>query len=184
MKNIVLVNTCKGEAAAAAEFVLADFKDAYAAYEHMSVSANSGEDGAESTFAFVDSPAEASVAVIAFENADTACEQAADLEPSTSVYGIRFDQDVFPTQAGQELELACKQHDLAYQGLLLVGLESIKIERYRGKPRLGWRRRKLSEATDRLIACVRAGISVKEAPDVFGASKKQRVQAARNVIIV
>lgn len=215
MKQIALINACyeaqAAAAQAAANFVFADFKDAYAAYERMSscghahgVGEATGEaagevpgggndepatnSGAELTtnasFAFVDDAAQATVAVIAFEEADAACAQADALSEGTKVYGIRFGQDVFPTQAGQELELTCKQHDLVYEGLLLVGLEPAKVANYQGKPRLGWRRRKLSEATDRLIACVRAGISAKEAADVFGATKKQRVQAARNVIIV
>lgn len=220
MKRIALINACDeaqdaaaqdaavpaaeptAAAWAAANFVLADFKDAHAAYERMSsgghahgageatgsgaeLTTNSGAGPAtNASFAFVDDAAQATVAVIAFEEADAACAQAAALSEGTKVYGIRFDQDVFPTQAGQELELTCKQHDLVYEGLLLIGLEPAKVANYQGKPRLGWRRRKLSEATDRLIACVRAGISAKEAADVFGATKKQRVQAARNVIIV
>lgn len=188
MRKIATINVCE-VAKVAADFVLDDFKDAYAAYERMSsghthVGENTAEGDAESVFEFVDKLIDANVAVVAFDNADAACKRAKKLKAGTAVYGIRFDQDVFPTQAGQELDLTCKQRDLNYKGLLLVGLEPTKVERYQGKPRLGLRRRKLSEATDRLIACVRAGISVQEAADVFGATKKQRAQAARNVIIV
>lgn len=188
MRKITVINVC-GDAKAAADFVLADFRDAYAVYERMSSGHShdcekiAGGDN-EPAFEFVEKLTEANAAIIAFEDADAACKRAKKLKAGAAVYGIRFDQDVFPTQAGQELDLTCKQRNLAYKGLLLIGLEPAKVTNYQGKPRLGLRRRKLSEATDRLIACVRAGISVQEAADVFGATKKQRAQAARNTIIV
>lgn len=180
MRNIATCNECGAETAAAAQFVLADFKDAYAAYESMGQP--SDEDGP--AFEFVTDAAAANVAVIAFDAPDAACARVAHLAAGTQIYGIRIDADMFPSQAGSELELACKQHELAYMGALLVSKEPQGVAKLAGKPRMGWRRRKLSEATDRLIACVRAGISVQEAAEAFGASKKQRLHAKRNLIIV
>lgn len=169
---------CEEETAEAADFVLTDFKDAYAAYERMTSAADS-----ESDFEFVEKLALADTVVVAYKNADGACEYVARLNAQTKVYGICF-ADVMPSQAIAGLDSACKRSDCVWQGTLLVTKEPVVLMALQKKPRLGWWRRKLSEATDRLIACVRAGVSVKEAADLFGATKKQHAQADRNLILI
>lgn len=165
-------------AADAAAFVLADFQDAYAAYERMSSSADDA-----AAFEFVTKAKKADTVVVAYKDADAACEYITGLSAQTKVYGISFG-DVMPSQAIAGLDSACKRNDCLWQGTMIVTKEPVVVTALQKKPRMGWWRRKLSEATDRLIACVRAGISIQEAPDLFGASKKQRSQASRNLILV
>lgn len=190
MKQIALINTCAGGAKAtsskasarelaaeAAAFVLADFKDAYAAYEGMSSPVTD-----EPSYEFVEAAEQANVVVLAYSEVDVAAQRLGKLAPATKVYGIQLDEDVLPSNAARGLAVFCKQHELSWMGELLITEEIAKIAALQHKPRLGWRRRRLSEATDRLIACVRAGISAANAADVFGATKKQRAFAARNLI--
>lgn len=178
MRHIYCENLCADEAAEAAAFVLDDFKDAYGAYEHMSSSVDE-----DPSFEFLEDTAKADVTVLVFTNPDKACEGIAHLSAGTKVYGICLG-DLMPSQALAGLETACKQKSCTWQGLLLITKEPRVVSALQKKPRLGWWRRKLSEGIDRLIACVRAGVSVQEAPDLFGATKKQRVQAARNFMLV
>lgn len=178
MRQIACINICSEKASDAATFVLADFKDAYAAYEHMTSSANE-----EQNFEFIDKATQADSVVIAYESAQEVCEYVATLHTGTKVYGICLG-DIMPSQAIASIETACKRNECGWQGVLLISKEPVVVAALQKKPRLGWWRRKLSEATDRLIACVRAGVSVQEAADLFGASKKQRVQANRNLILL
>lgn len=182
MHRIFEINACGESKAEAAWFVLDDLKDAYAAYEHMSGGAIAPSEDA--AYEFVAEVADANVAIIAFDNDDAALSELAKLKSDMAIYAIRFDSDVFPSQAGAALERACKQQDKKWLGELLISIDVEKLLRFEGKPRMGWRRRKLSEATDRFIACIRAGISVGEAPALFGATKKQAAHAERNLIIV
>lgn len=184
MRSIVLITACEHEAAKqAASFVTADFKDAYVAYEQMSSVANVVANR-EQTFEFVTKLVDANVAVVAFDSVNCAAKTIKKLTPNTKVYGIQFDLDVLPSNAAHGLETLCKQRGLDWMGELLVSKETTSVCALQGKPRLGWRRRKLSEATDRLIACVRAGISVQDAVSLFGASKKQAAFAKRNLIVL
>lgn len=179
MRYIYFSNLCSGQTFEAASFVLADFKDAYVAYERMS-SGTVEEPG----FVFVDEATvkPADTALFAFDNADTLCESVSYLAPNTNVYGIHLG-DALPSQAFAGVETACKRADCTWCGVLLITKEPDKIMGLKNKPRLGLRRRKLSEATDRLIACVRAHVSVLKAAELFGATKKQRVSAKRNFIL-
>lgn len=52
----------------------------------------------------------------------------------------------------------------------------------RNEPRMGMLRRPVSERMDQLIGAIRAGLSVAEAADRFGAPKALRAQAERGVI--
>lgn len=213
MRRIALINICGEKAGAsalgaaeagapanatvaeAARFVLDDFKDAYAAYERMS----SGADSAPS-FEFVDSilcfeeqlvetqaqPSEPchNVLLLVFDSADKAAEYLTKVPANIEIYGIQFDQDVLPSNAARGLETLCKQRNLKWMGELLVGRELQRVVALKSKPRLGWRRRKVAEATDRLIACVRAGITVEQGAEMFGATKKQTAFAKRNLIVI
>lgn len=178
MRQIYCVNLCGEKAAEAAAFVLSDFKDAYAAYEQMSSVA-----GAEKSYSFVEKASKADTVVVAYEHVEDACEYVASLKPNTKVYGIAV-ADVLPSQAITGLDTACKRKSCTWQGSLVITKEPVVVVALQKKPRLGWWRRKLSEAIDRLIACARAGVSIQEAPDLFGATKKQRTQAGRNLILV
>lgn len=178
MRHIYCANLCGDKASQAASFVLDDFKDAYIAYDGMSASVQD-----EPSFDFVENAESANVAVIAYELAEDACEYIAKLPAKTKVYGICFG-DVMPSQATAGLGTACKRSECIWQGMLLCTKKPVVLLALQGKPRLGWWRRKLSEATDRLIACIRAGVSIKEAADLFGATKKQRAQANLDLILV
>lgn len=204
MRRIAICNECSEGAAAAASFVLDDFQDAYAAYERHSLNTlgpleadespgasfefctpfeGAGDVGNATAYDSADNAAPIDVALIAFDDISSACSRALSFEEGICIYGIRFNESVFPSQATRELEMTCRQHNLKWMGALLVSRDAQSVARLKDKTRMGWRRRKLSEATDRLIACVRSGISVHEAAEVFGATKKQRVQAQRNLII-
>lgn len=180
MRRICCVNLCRTEAEAfeAAALLLADFEDAYAAYEKMSSAADSEPD-----FEFIKKSKLADAVAVAFDNADALCAQVAKLSAGTQVYGVYLG-DALPSQAVMGVDTACKRNDCAWQGSLLIAKDPAKVAVLMTKPRLGWRRRKLSEGIDRLIACARAGISIQAAPELFGATKKQALQAKRNLIIV
>lgn len=178
MRQIYCVNVSETSAAPAAAFVLDDFKDAYAAYERMTASA-----GEDPLFSFVSTALDADTVLVAFDEPQQACELMAKLPHGAKVYGVCL-ANLMPSQATAGIETACKHFGCIWQGVFLITKKPAKVIALSGKPRMGWRRRKLSEATDRLIACVRAGVSIEEAVELFGASKKQRTQARRNLILV
>lgn len=80
-------------------------------------------------------------------------------EPGTRVYALVCTEGE-PGFAAQELEALaerCGARGLRWMGGLAVG-DAAVLPRVAGRARMGWARRRVSEAVDRLIAAVRAGL--------------------------
>lgn len=75
----------------------------------------------------------------------------------------------------------CESHAARWCGALVVerGSETAGMV---GLPRMCLARRNVSEATDRLVAAVRAGLTVRQAARIFGATRRQAELAERDII--
>lgn len=106
------------------------------------------------------------------------------LTPGVLVYAV------CTAEAGQAGEVSqrllplaqwCESRAARWCGALVVerGSETAGMV---GLPRMGLVRRNVSEATDRLVAAARAGLTVRQAARIFGATRRQAELAERGVI--
>lgn len=107
------------------------------------------------------------------------------LRPETPVYAIGVTDAYEPELAEpafSEISRWCQANGLAWSGGLIMGGGSLAPALIRS-PRMGMMRRRWSEAMDRLIAAVRAGLTVKRAAETFGATPAQMRAARRDVVL-
>lgn len=96
---------------------------------------------------------------LAHEMADRWKSALQKLQPQTRVYLIVAQESSDPNVAVPLLASVgqvCAELGLAWCGGMIVP-KAVKRAKYAHAPRMGWRRRKLSEASDRLILAIRCG---------------------------
>lgn len=75
----------------------------------------------------------------------------------------------------------CASYAATWCGALVVE-DGARAAWMAGLPRMGLARRNVSEAMDRLVAAVRAGLTVRQAARIFGATRRQAELAERGII--
>ena len=184
-KMIGVIDAAEQGGCGATRAVLADFEDALLAYDRASNTSTSAE-GAESP-RFAHGRFETCDAlVVAFENtpAVEALSMVARLAP-TRVYGICVTSGTVELEDENRfypLISACEDAGDTWCGGILLPHAGL-IARQSRSPRMGFMRRPRSETTDRLIAGVRAGLTVEQAARTFGATPQQLDAAKRNLIL-
>lgn len=105
--------------------------------------------------------------------------------PGTPVYAISnlgfYEPEQIETSFAA-LACWCRTLDLAWQGGLAVGGGGM-APGLRDSPRMGGMRRAWSEATDRLIAALRCGLTVADAAERFGGTPDELEAARRGAIL-
>ena len=110
--------------------------------------------------------ADAIVVALAAAGGDLSADAISELQriaesarPGTRVYALISFGPYEPGQmrsAADNLELRCRERDLAWSGAVAVAGGSTLAALW-GSPRLGWLRRPASEATDALVLALRSG---------------------------
>lgn len=198
-KRFCLINASTDSSAETVQAVLDDFEDALLAYDRASSGTLRGREKMEPAFTRLQAASASPAELLAIECCDAVIVGFAVADPTIPdlvldaqiarkakrLYAIA----ICPGRetAPGELALTCPEHALGtspevwHGGLVIAGgADILPAQR---SPRMGARRRARSEAIDRLIAAVRAGLSVRDAAWAFGATKAQAEAAERNIII-
>ena len=178
-RRIVLMRNSAAEGDAPLDFMLSDFQDALTAYARMSDTAVPdmamfGSDDAAPSF-----PADTMILSIYAHTAVEARVSLRSLRGSPRiadalieerrVYGIACiaSPEGALVPLSREFESLTRQMGLTWCGMLGIG-NADALSSYDGYPRLGFWRRPVSEALDRLIGAVRSGLPISESQQLAG----------------
>ena len=162
------------------DFVLSDFRDALAAYARISGTAVprmqifAGDDPGDTlpadTVILSSHVDTAEHALDAFSSLCTSIDTAETLIEEQRVYALfcLAGSRTAPDVLSHHCRALCDQHGFTWCGMLVID-NANALARHSGQPRLGFWRRPASEATDRLIGAVRAGLPISKAQQLAGA---------------